>query len=412
MQRIRTYIAALAAPLLIGGAAVAVIAGPASGATTFTVTNTADGGPGSDSLRDVLENQINDGDTVALTAGATYTLDRCADGQIFVDAEVTIQGNGATIEQTCDARVLETEFDITLIGVTITGGQGLDGEGGGLRSDAEAGGRITVIDSTFSNNFTCFEGGGIEVETNDAVVNIIRSTFAGNTAISAAAIDMDEGGDLTIVNSTISGNTSAIHGALYGEDDEGTINLVYSTVVGNTGNADVGDECIESTNADDVQTTADPESPANIGLVPSVFSLHTFGSVIALPLGDARNCGQEGIEDLEVGDLTNTVSLGYNYSDDDSCDLNGSTDKQVAADPQLGALATNGGPTMTRLPATTSPLVNAIPIVDCGDGDGLAGGTVTTDQRGVTRPQETGCEIGSVEIAAPPPVVQQPNFTG
>lgn len=411
MRRIRTCIAALAAPLLISGATVAVIAAPASGASEIPVTNTADGGPGSDSLRDVLENQINDGDTVVLTAGATYTLDRCQDGQIFVDAEVTIQGNGATIEQTCEARVLETEFDITLIGVTITGGQGLDGEGGGLRSDADEGGRVTVIDSTFSNNFTCFEGGGIEVETNAAVVNIIRSTFTGNTAVSAAAIDMDEGGDLTVVNSTITGNTSAIHGALYGEDDEGTINLVYSDVVRNTGNAEIS-SCIGSTDADDVQSAADPESPANIGIVQSVYTLHTFGSVIALPLGDARNCGQENFESVEVGDLTNTVSLGYNYSDDDSCDLNGSTDQQNAADPQLGALANNGGPTMTRLPAGTSPLVNAIPIVDCGDGDALAGATVTTDQRGVSRPQDTGCEIGSVELEAPKPVAVTPNFTG
>jgi hypothetical protein len=78
-------------------------------------------------------------------------------------------------------------------------------------------------------------------------------------------------------------------------------------------------------------------------------------------------------------------------------------------------LAGNGGPTRTLLPQSGSPLINAIPVVGCSGGNTLAGSTVTTDQRGITRPQEGGCEIGSVELEVvqpAPPVVQQPNFTG
>jgi hypothetical protein len=55
--------------------------------------------------------------------------------------------------------------------------------------------------------------------------------------------------------------------------------------------------------------------------------------------------------------------------------------------------------------------VNVIPLSACGGPDG----TITTDQRGITRPQQTGCEIGAVEIPAPPApaaVVIQPTFTG
>ncbi|MGZ4715805.1 MAG: choice-of-anchor Q domain-containing protein [Acidimicrobiales bacterium] len=53
------------------------------------------------------------------------------------------------------------------------------------------------------------------------------------------------------------------------------------------------------------------------------------------------------------------------------------------------------------MPATGSPLLNAVPTGSC-QADGASG--ITTDQRGITRPQGTGCDIGAVEVevAAPP----------
>ena len=63
----------------------------------------------------------------------------------------------------------------------------------------------------------------------------------------------------------------------------------------------------------------------------------------------------------------------------------------TTADPLLGPLAENGGPTRTRLPAAGSPLVNVIPTSDTA----LCSGT---DQRGISRPQGPACDIGSVEV--------------
>lgn len=118
-----------------------------------------------------------------------------------------------------------------------------------------------------------------------------------------------------------------------------------------------------------------------------------FGSVVAL-----GNCFLNG---------TTTSSNEFNYSDNNSCGFTNTAqgDQQNAANPGLGALADNGGPTQTRLPQPGSPLINAIPTASCQT-DGASG--VTTDQRGVTRPLGTGCDIGSVEQEGSPPSNQAP----
>src|SRR3954453_21692603 len=61
------------------------------------------------------------------------------------------------------------------------------------------------------------------------------------------------------------------------------------------------------------------------------------------------------------------------------------------ADPQLGPLADNGGPTLTFAIPPTSPAAGAGPAsgADCPD----------TDQRGVARPQGSACDAGAYERA-------------
>jgi hypothetical protein len=133
-RRVCTGVAALA--LSLGGAlgALVVVASPAS-ADTIPVTNTNDDGT-TNSLRYVLEH-ATDGDVVVLTADATYSLNCVQGGDINIAAAVTIDGNGATIEQTCADRVLSTQSALTLNAVTITGGD-VDGAGVGLWEDNTA----------------------------------------------------------------------------------------------------------------------------------------------------------------------------------------------------------------------------------------------------------------------------------
>jgi len=142
--------------------------------------------------------------------------------------------------------------------------------------------------------------------------------------------------------------------------------------------------------------------------------LSVFGTVVALPEG-GPNCDNGEDE----GPLVKTESAGYNFFDDATCGFKNTAagNRESAGDPGLGALASNGGPTQTLLPSAASPLLDFIPLASCGGGDGLAGFAVTTDQRGVTRPQGPGCEIGSVEVEVAVAVAAAPikvviTFTG
>jgi hypothetical protein len=77
------------------------------------------------------------------------------------------------------------------------------------------------------------------------------------------------------------------------------------------------------------------------------------------------------------------------------------TQSILGADPQLGSLADNGGPTKTQLPAVTSPVID----------QGHAPLSLKTDQRGQKRtvdvpipnpPGGDGTDIGSVELSTVP----------
>jgi len=134
----------------------------------------------------------------------------------------------------------------------------------------------------------------------------------------------------------------------------------------------------------------------------------SFASVVAQP-GSNGNC---------VGV---TTSDGFNWDDDGSCGFGaGLGDHSNGGNPLLGALASNGGPTQTRLPLSGSPLIDAIPDPHCADGNTLAGSAITNDQRALPRPSPTGgaCDIGAVEVQvsapapAPPVLVVIPRFTG
>jgi hypothetical protein len=85
------------------------------------------------------------------------------------------------------------------------------------------------------------------------------------------------------------------------------------------------------------------------------------------------------------------VSLGHNLFADKPTVALSPTDL-IDTNPMLGPLASNGGPTLTQALLPGSPAINAgVPVPG-----------VTTDQRGLYRPQGAAPDIGAFEVQLPP----------
>jgi uncharacterized repeat protein (TIGR01451 family) len=212
---------------------------------------------------------------------------------------------------------------------------------------------LTVTNSTMSGNTVyayTSDGGGIR---DDSVYGSVmtNSTVSGNTAVSGAGISVN-GGTVTLTNGTISGNTASGSGGGI-LDNSGTVTLTNGTISGNTASGSGGGI----------------DNGGTVAIYSSIVSGNTGG-----------NCGGSPVR-----------SGGYNLDSDGTCGLTAATDKNNV-DPQLGPLQGNGGPTETMAPASTSPVVDAIP-----KGTNGCGTTIKTDQRGVPRPQGAGCDTGAFE---------------
>ncbi len=344
--------------LLVAAAGIAVDAAPAGAVVVSTEAQLQT------AFADVNEVEITLANDIELTCAGGGALSRTA-AQALV-----LRGQGFSIRQTCPGeRVLEVlaGSPLTLSQVTVTGGTPAT-SGGGILAEGD----LIVEESRITGNSSSGSGGGIFADTDR--VQITRSTIDGNSAVNVGGGFFGIGTELhtTVINSTVVANQASEAGGLGVQTDaEPGLELVYSTAVDNSALAG-----------------------ANVG----GRRLVAFGSVIALGMGGGTDCFVPFI-----------TSNGYNFDGDDSCDLVAPTDLPGAGDPLLGPLGANGGPTPTRVPQPGSALLDAIPVASCQD-DGAAG--VTTDQRGIARPQLGGCEIGAVEVPAPEPLVLTPTFTG
>jgi hypothetical protein len=103
--------------------------------------------------------------------------------------------------------------------------------------------------------------------------------------------------------------------------------------------------------------------------------------------------GNTGVGTCTPDDLS-LISGHHNwFFDPQACERTDDPESTVGEDPQLDALADNGGPTRSRRPRSSSPLI------DAGDATCSNGSSVSSffDQRGTRRPQGASCDIGSVE---------------
>lgn len=239
------------------------------------------------------------------------------------------------------------------------------GSGGG----AYAGGRLISKYSTISNNsvdeITNSAGGG--VAANGGAV-ILLSTISGNHAHVGGGLYLgpgESGDDATIVNSTLSGNSAAAGGGI---TTHVPLSLYNSTV---------------SFNTIPYQSGGAIGMVQGAGLDLRASPVRIDGSIIAgnLAVGTPNHPRDVG------GALSITLTGSNNLINDVAqVGLNGT----INADPLLGPLRLNGGPTATHALLPGSPTINA----------GNNTRNFTTDQRGAGFPRVLGGvpDIGAYEI--------------
>jgi hypothetical protein len=116
----------------------------------------------------------------------------------------------------------------------------LDGAGTGSVLSITNG--TTTIDRLTITHGVASFGGGIAISGSTAGARVLNSLVTGNSAgVFGGGID-DDFGTLTIVNSTVSGNTSSSSGGI--DTDFGTVTLIRSTVSGNV--ATGGGSCTDA----------------------------------------------------------------------------------------------------------------------------------------------------------------------
>jgi CSLREA domain-containing protein len=332
-------------------AIVLLVCLPASAsADTYTVTRTDDPAPDAClpadcSLREAVAaaNVTTAVDDLILipASAARYEVD-FESKPVEIGDEVEIRGAGAN-QTVIEGVKGEAVFDngtlgTTLVGLTIT-------DGGGIQNN----GYLTLIRSSVENNER--EGAGAGIQSNGPLT--LESSFLGfnrTAGISGGGIQAND--DVTIINSSIVGNSSKGNGGIHGND---VVTIVNSAVVGNrSGDLSAGVNGFPLSVKDSV--FADNRTPAEL-----------------------FNCSS----------FTGVSSFGGNVEDGASCAIGPGDRPNV--DPLLGPLGLHGG---------TTPVYELLPASPAID---FASACPPIDQRGTARPQGAACDSGPYEFVPSPP---------
>jgi len=385
-------------------------------------------------------------DTIVVPAG-TYTLtiagtgeDASETGDLDLKDTVTIQGAG-TSATTLDGGALDRVIEV-LGGApaTITGLTVRNGATEGIANDSASGSTVLTTVSVQSNagigvmnrgvmridgstirgnaqggiwNDCCSASiriSDVTVENNTVTSSPFAAVFAwgpmtmdrsrirNNTGVAGTAAVTTVSTVSTISNTTIENNSQfGLIGACSGLSCYlNTLSLDRSTVSGNH----AGGIYLLATDLDTTNSTISGNTGPGLQLVASYATLHhvtiTENSGLAIDNGGYLYHGNDvklssSLIDGACATIApnTTTSLGGNLeSPGNTCNLTALGDQVNVADPGLGPLAMNSGPTMTHLPSSTSPALDmALGTVPCP----------ATDQRSIARPYGAACDVGAVE---------------
>nr|HQU81927.1 choice-of-anchor Q domain-containing protein [Pyrinomonadaceae bacterium] len=387
-------------------------------AASFTVNNNGDAddagagngvcetaaGNGICTLRAAIteSNALAGNDVVNFASGITSI--SSAAGQMTINSNINITGPGANVLTVQNARAFSATsrvFNITggtvgISGITISGGNA-GGSGGGIFST----GNLTLTGCVVSGNRSSSFGGGIR--TDAGILTIIGSTISNNSTSSGSngAGGIDNGATMNLINSTVSGNSSTVAPGTGGVWSNGITYIVNSTITDNNGAAG-GD--------------------AAGGLYR--FGTNVFTVLNTIVAGNRNNAAVPDIFGTFVSTGNNIIGnrgTATGFANNTNGDKVGETGAGNQIDPMLGTLANNGGRTLTHIPLTGSPAIdagnNCVFNNTCTPSVGFP---LLTDQRGATRqfdggafaPQALNTDIGAVEFGALTPTAANVSISG
>lgn len=318
-----------------------------------------------------LQSTIVSGNTTSENSGSRYG------GGVMIKESATLTSSDTqwSNNHSLLGGAIATRFpiegaSINISNDTFTGNSASQGAALRLRFDGVA----NIANSAFSQNTATSQGGAI-ANMSPSQTTVRDSTFFDNSANRGGGIS--NSAELTVINSTISANSTSNAGGGLAHSDSHTI-LINTTLVGNQGFNQGGGI-----------------STSNIGSV----TLHN--SIVA------GNISPLGAEISDAGGLitthTNNVvgssavntALAFNGFVPSGSEFVATSDggRPFAMNSIVDALADNGGPTLTHALVTNSPAINRGNQSVC-----IANG-ITQDQRGEER-SDARCDVGALE--APP----------
>ena len=342
------------------------------------VSNNNSSGPGS--LRQAIINVCNG---FAVTFDDDYTIDISADGELDISKSLSIDGelHDIVISGGNASRVFNINPNVGAVNTTHVTFNNLTIANGNVQTD----------DCGSSAVDKC--GGGIMIQNEHAEVTLKNSTVTNNSAEFGSGIYVDAG-TLTIERSTISGNTAAHSGGgLY--NWKGTLTLDNSTLSSNSasghgGGILNGQGITTVSNSTITNNSVDTAIGSGIGSFSGASSTDTsvYNSLIS---------GNNGSDLALIGNNPDDSfsSFGYNLIGTIDSNITAFTngingDQTNITNPQLEPLSNNGGFTFTHALLPNSP---AIDKSNCTGGPAI-------DQRGMERPRDHTCDVGSYELNA------------
>lgn len=348
--------------------------------------------------------------TVTFNCGAAAHVLLSNTNVIGAGITLIIDGNGKITLDGEDLRqlfIVSNGADLTLRNITLTGGG--EFEGGAIRIATN--GAVSLYKSVVeynnsgnANGGAIFNEGLLDIEQtsvryntsrlhggaiyNKGTLTVRNSWFYNNTASNPTLVQPNGGaiynlGPLTVERSTFSRNRAENQGGAFAlKGNAATIR--NSTIHENYADRGAGIYADAATGVTVVNTTINANN-ADTGA--NVWNSGVPFTIVNTIISNGSTEADNGTPSLDC-DGPSITSLGGNIISDGTCINPGLASDQRNTNPKLSFLNDNGGFAPTVRPLPDSPAIDKALDAQCP----------SIDQRGVTRPQGSHCDVGAFEV--------------